>query len=347
MIDVPQDTRASDETPNAADAGRKFTTEGGDRITVRQAHPEDEDDVVAFTSDTWSDRRDDGDYIPRVFADWVESDGPDQRTFVLDVNDGEDIAGILQAVMLSPYEGWTQGMRVNPEYRGLGLSRPLSNAAFEWCRDRGARVARAMVFSWNVAGLGQSGSVGFEPVAEFRFANPEPDATATVSDDRHKKVVVATGDEADPIAAWSYWSRSEAREALSGLAMDDGESWSLSELPRDRLEDAADDDRLITVEQAGIAGFTYRDRTYERTSPDGTSRTTALYAVAGWETEAAARGLYRAIARDAAAVDADRTRVLIPEGPRWVGQTARARVPVSDYPDFVIEADLTDPSIGW
>lgn len=325
---------------------RTVTTNEGDRITVRQARHADEDAVVAFTEDTWSDRRDAGDYIPRVFADWVDTDGPDQRTFVLDVNDGEDVAGILQAVMLSSYEGWTQGMRMNPTYRGLGISDLLTDAAFEWCRDRGGTVVRAMVFSWNIAGLGQSGSVGFVPIAEFRYANPEPDPDASFDDDRLRGVEIATDDRADPIGAWSFWNRSAARKELVGLVMDDSESWSLSELQRDRLHEAADDGRLITVSERGISGFTYRDRTFERTDDNGEQRTIALYSIAAWETEAAARGLYRAIARDAAAVGADRTRVLIPEGPRWVGHTARARVPVADYPDFVIEADLTDPEAG-
>jgi GNAT superfamily N-acetyltransferase len=46
-------------------------------------------------------------------------------------------------------------------------------------------------------------------------------------------------------------------------------------------------------------------------------------------------------AADAASLGADRTRVLIPEGVRWVSDTAACRVAVSDEPDFVMRADLS------
>ncbi|MFC6753140.1 hypothetical protein ACFQEU_06625, partial [Halorubrum tibetense] len=49
-------------------------------IAVRQARPVDADAVAVFTADTWGDRHDD--YLPRVFAEWVNSDDDAQRTFV-------------------------------------------------------------------------------------------------------------------------------------------------------------------------------------------------------------------------------------------------------------------------
>lgn len=315
-------------------------------ITVRQAKASDEDAVVGFTTDTWSDREG-NDYIPRVFSEWIETDGETQRTFVLDVNDGEDIAGICQAVLLSEYEGWAQGLRVNPTYRGRGVSKQLSNAMFNWCRSQGATVVRAMVFSWNVAGLGQSRSVGFEPTTEFRFTHPEPNA------DSEPKLTV----KPDATAAWSFWQESATRDALRGIALDEVESWSLSALTRAQLVAAADEDRLLTVFDGKTVGFTYRTRTFEQqtnsdsdsnsnSGSDSDTETWAEYAVAAWESESAAEAVYRAIEADAASIGADRTRVLIPESARWVGDTAAARVPIADEPDFVVSANLTDPTIG-
>lgn len=304
-------------------------------VSVRQARAADLDAVAAFTRETWADR-DSEDYIPRVFEQWVETDGPTQRTFVLDVNDGEDVAGVCQGTLLSDWEGWAQGMRVNPEYRGLGVSKKLSNAIFEWARDAGAVVVRNMVFSWNVAGLGQSRAVGFEPCAEFRFARPEPDADAEPALDIG----------ADAAGAWSFWTGSDARTDLRGLAMDPEESWALSELTRERLAAAAEEDRLLTVADGGVVGFAVRAYTFERENDAGETVTWALYAVGAWSTPEAARALYCAVARDAASVDAAETRVAIPESVRWVSDTAFARVPVADEPDFVMTADLTDPTVG-
>ena len=314
-------------------------------IRVRQARASDAEAVAAFTRDTWSDREQ-GDYMPDVFPRWVETDGPTQRTFVLDVDDGRDVAGVLQCVLLSDREAWAQGMRVNPEFRGRGLSRRLSRAAFSWAREQGATVCRNMVFSWNVAGLGQSRSMGFEPGTEFRYATPEPDANATVDAD--------VGD--DPDAAWTFWTDSAAREALGGVAMDFGESWAVSELTDDDLVRAADDGRLVTIADGGTRGFAVRayTDTREEVVEDGDSKderetrevTRAVYAVGAWDTPAACRAVIDAVRRDAAGVGADRTRVFVPEGVRWVSDVAAARCSVSDEPDFVMAADLTDPSIG-
>lgn len=303
-------------------------------FTVRQARADDEDAVVAFTSDTWGDRH--GDYIPDVFARWVETDGPDQRTFVVDVDDGADVAGVIQGVMLTDTEAWAQGMRVNPAYRGRGLSPNLSYALMDWAREQGAAVCRNMVFSWNVAGLGQSRAVGFEPATEFRWAQPEPEPEATPGLDV----------SADPAAAWAWWTASDARSELRGLAMDAEESWACSELRREQLREADDDDRLFVVNDGGTRGFSYRAYDYEREADDGGTRTWGIYGVGAWETPEAARAVLRAVARDAGRQGYDDVRVLIPEGVRWVSDVAAAREGVSAEPDFVMSADLTDPDVA-
>ncbi|MFC7167633.1 hypothetical protein [Halospeciosus flavus] len=46
---------------------------------VREATHDDYDAVVAFTEDTWPDREG-GDYIPRIYHDWIEGD--ERETFV-------------------------------------------------------------------------------------------------------------------------------------------------------------------------------------------------------------------------------------------------------------------------
>lgn len=299
------------------------------QITVRQAREEDYETVAAFTHNTWADR-DGSDYIPRIYHDWIAGDGDRKRTVVAD--SGDDIAGICQVVMLSPYEAWAQGMRVNPTFRGQGISSALNDALFEWASEQGATVCRNMVFSWNVAGLGGSRGAGFEPITEFRWAHPEPDSEA-----RPELTV-----ENDPVAAWGYWTNSTAREHLAGLALDLEESWALSELTREDLHHAANKTTVLAVVDGGTRGVAYRTRTYERESDseDGVEQW-AEYGIGAWDDLPAARSLFAAISADAAAVGADRTRVLIPETPQYVSDAAWLRAGISDEPDFVLAADLS------
>ena len=299
-------------------------------ITIREARPDDYEGVAAFTRETWADREG-GDYIPEIYHEWIAGDGDRRRTFLAD--SGDDIAGICQGVLLSDHEAWAQGMRVNPDYRGEGLSTQLNDALFGWARERGATVVRNMVFSWNTAGLGGSRAVGFAPLCEFRWAHPEPDPDATVP----KPYTVA----ANADAAWSCWRRSDARSALSGLALDADESWAMAELTREDLHRAADETRVFAVsrEDDGTQAMAHRVRNHER-EIDGETERWAEYGVGAWTDLGAARALFRAISADAATVGADRTRVLVPETPRHVSDAAAAHVAVGENPDFVLEAAL-------
>ncbi|UPM42800.1 GNAT family N-acetyltransferase [Halocatena salina] len=300
------------------------------QIAIRPARPDDYEAVAAFTRNTWPDREG-TDYLPRIYHGWIEGDGDRKRTVVADT--GDEIAGICQAVMLSSHEAWAQGMRVNPSYRGEGISTDLNAALFEWARDRGATVCRNMVFSWNVAGLGGSRAVGFEPVTEFRWAQPDP-----VSDPHETELDISN----DPATAWRYWTDSSAREQLAGLALDRVESWALSELTPSDLERAAEETAVVAVLDDGVCAMTFRTGVRSTETDAGQTETVAEYGVGAWDDIDAARVLFRAIKADAAEVGADRTRVLVPETPRHVSDVAWLRTGVSDHPDFVLAADLTD-----
>jgi GNAT superfamily N-acetyltransferase len=305
-------------------------------MEIRQARADDYEAVAAFTRETWSEREGVGDYIPDIYHEWIEGDGPDQRTFVADA--GDDIAGLCQSVVLSEHEAWAQGMRVNPDYRGRGVADALNEAHFDWAREQGATVCRNMVFSWNIMGLGQSRAVGFEPETEFGFAEPEPAPAGSDTTDTDGLDPLA---DPDPNAAWAFWSDSDARDHLRGLALDPDESWACSALTRERLATAAAEDRLLGVADAdGFAGFAVRTRVTER-EVDGETVRTATYGAAAWRDADAAGALYDAVAADAAAADADDARVLIPETVEHVSDTGANRVPVAAEPDFVMCADLT------
>jgi len=300
---------------------------GVNGIQLREATHDDYDAVVAFTEDTWADREDSSDYIPRVYHDWIG--GEDRYTVVADA--GDEIAGISQSVMLSEWEAWGQGMRVNPDYWGQGVASHMTNELFDWAREQGATTLRNMVFSWNIGGHGQSRAIGYDPITEFRWAYPEPDAdadpTMSVTD--------------DPDAAWQYWTRSDARAHLQGLVLDFEESWALSELTRADLERSATNDELLVVQENGTRGFASFFREEERTNENDESELWVEYAISAWADADAARSLFAAMARDAAARGADRIRTLVPETPRFVTDTAYSRVEVDGEPDFVMGMDLT------
>ncbi|WP_306056157.1 GNAT family N-acetyltransferase [Natronococcus wangiae] len=299
-------------------------------IEIRRATHDDYEGVKAFTETLWEDRG--GDYIPEIYHDWLEDEDDDhKKTFLADA--GDDVAGIVQAVMLSPDEAWFQGMRINPDYQRQGLSGRLNEACFDWARERGATVGRIMIFSWNAASLGAARKGGFEPATEFRFAHPEPDSGVAGPD----------AVSSDPATAWRYWTHSDAREHLNGLGFAPEETWAVRELTRDDFAAFADETAVFAVEREnGTAAASYRVRTYDRENDDGGTVTWAEYGVGAWDDVDAARSLLAAIARDAAAVGADRTRVLIPETAAYVSDASYAGAEISEEPDFAFGIDLAN-----
>jgi GNAT superfamily N-acetyltransferase len=296
-------------------------------MEIRPARSADTDRVAAFTADTW-DRYEGGDYLARVFPKWAEQTGPDQQTLVA-TEDGRPV-GVIRAVLLTDHEAWFQGLRVDPEHRGTGVGEALTRAALDWARQAGATVGRAMVFSWNLKGLGLTRAAGFADGVEFRWAHPEPDPAATAEGTvRH-----------DPKRAWSYWQHSPERRALDGLGLDSEEPWALSEVTLGDLQWAAETESVLAIDREGTVAATYRARVVDR-EQDGERTTWAEYGLAAWADLAAARDLMAAIAVDAAGVGADRTRVLVPERPGAVGDVAAHRIELAAEPDFVVRADLT------
>ncbi len=301
-------------------------------MRIRPARVADTEAVAAFTKQTW-DRYEDGDYISKIFPKWAAEDGPRQQTFVAEA-EGTPI-GLVRSVLLSEHEAWFQGLRVDPDHRNKGVGRDLIHAAFDWAQTAGATVGRAMVFSWNVMGLGLTRAAGFDPGVEFRFAHPEPDSEARVEGTVSHS----------PAAAWSYWQQSAERATLDGLGLDDEVPWALSELTRDDLRHAAESESLLAIERDRIVGMAPRVRVVDR-GPEEETTTWAEYGVAAWTDLTAAGDLMAAIARDAAAVGAEKTRVLIPETSRAVTDVAAHRIELAEEPDFVVRVDLTQSEWG-
>ncbi|MFB6170301.1 MAG: N-acetyltransferase family protein [Haloarculaceae archaeon] len=298
-------------------------------MRIRRARADDYDDVASFTGPetTWPDR-DVADYLPEAFPRWVASDDERQRTFVAE-REGT-VVGLVQGALLTAHEGWAQGIRVAPTARGAGVGTALTEAVFEWARERGRSVVRNLVFGWNAAGMAQSRRVGFEPCASLRWVTLDPSPGDPA---------LAVGEDAD--GAWLCWADSDARPVLGGLGFDFERSWALAECTRDRLHRAAADERVFAVERAGrTRAMAYRARTFERDGEAGQAERWAEYGASAWVDAESARSLLTAVAADAAALGADRARVAVPETARHLSDAAGWGGDLSENASFVFAAEL-------
>ncbi len=297
-------------------------------VNIRDARPEDQDAITAFTADTWPDRSF-VDYIPEAFTTWVENDDPDTR-LVVGTTDSDEPVGVCRAQLLTAEEAWIQGIRVHPSYRGTGVGTAMTNHLASWAAGRGGTVMRNMVFGWNTDGLAHARAVGFRAVTALRWAHPTPTESATPELDIRESIP----------AAWATWSDSATRATLGGLALDSHEPWAVSELTRERLETLAETERVLAVVDGGARGMTVRVGVRERRDGNGGRHTVADYGIACWMDSIAAESLVAAIQADAAACGATAIRVAVPETPTTIADVATTGTAVNDEPEYILARDL-------
>ena len=136
-------------------------------LVVRRARPDDEAAVMAFATQTWHG----WDYIPNAWPVWLDAD--DGVMLVGCRPDGRPIA-VSRVALLSPTEGWVEGIRVDPEVRGLDIASDLQTAELAWAATQGVDVVRYATGSDNEASHRLGARDGFALIAEFRALVAQP-----------------------------------------------------------------------------------------------------------------------------------------------------------------------------
>lgn len=172
------------------------------KIHVRKARPSDRETVFKFCERTWSW----GDYIPRVWDKWLKQ--KDGKAFVATI--GGVPVGISHLSMNKLGEVWLSGARTDPNYRRMGVATAITRKCLEYAKSRGAKEARLVTESDNIAAQKVVQKLGFEPAAEF----VEMKTKNTVKEDSEKS---RWAEKAEIEAIWNYLQTSETYHRAAGL----------------------------------------------------------------------------------------------------------------------------------
>ncbi|NOK63715.1 MAG: hypothetical protein GFH27_549379n58 [Chloroflexi bacterium AL-W] len=111
-------------------------------LAIRPAQPSDREHVFAMVAHVWEGN----DYIPRVWDDWLADSGG--AMFVGEL-EGKPVA-LAKITAVDDDEDWFEGLRVDPDYRGRGLSRVMLRHCVEYSRNRGVRFLRFITSDQNL-----------------------------------------------------------------------------------------------------------------------------------------------------------------------------------------------------
>ncbi|MGH2516910.1 MAG: GNAT family N-acetyltransferase [Ktedonobacterales bacterium] len=185
-------------------------------IAVRPARADDSEAVFDLCAHTWPG----GDYIPYVWDQWLAD--PDSALLVALA--GTRPVGLVHMRMMSPDEGWLEGIRVDPNARRQGIGRVLVSRALVAAHERGAAVVRLITDHDNLPAQALFAHFGFTRIAEVRRYqwSARDDAPENASEDT-SETRAAVAENGSSLASESIMSGQTAAPGASISAESDGD----------------------------------------------------------------------------------------------------------------------------
>jgi len=174
----------------------------GPRIYVRKARLTDREVVFKFCEKTWSW----GDYIQKVWDKWLAMENA--RLFVATIN--KKPVGMSHISIDKPHEVWLRAARTDPNYRQLGIATAITKTCLKYAKKKGAKIARLVTDSDNIAAQAVLRKTGFKLVAEFIEAKTENTTRENGENSRWAEKI-------DVEKLWSYLQTSEIYRETAGL----------------------------------------------------------------------------------------------------------------------------------
>ena len=234
-------TMPPDDTISSASPNSSLITHHSS-LHLRDAVAADKEPILEFCHQTW----DWGDYIEFVWDEWFND--PRGGLRVGEVS-GRPV-GVNKLTMLTPQEGWMEGMRLHPDYRGRGYAHQFMADMVQLAEAKGAAVIRLATGSNNVPIQTVAKKLGLRKVAAFTPYNAEGLAIAALQSGDKAELSAAVRqrlgqfyilEPADASAVWQHIERSPLR-AVARLYAD---GWAWSELTADKLHKRLRDHQVV------------------------------------------------------------------------------------------------------
>ena len=234
-------------------------------LTLRDAFPADRQAILDFCKSTWPDY---GDYIPRVWRQWIADTGG--RLIVAELD--ERPVGIGKITQLSPGELWLEGLRVDPRYRRRGIARAMNLEVLRTVRRMKPRAVRFCTGMTNRATRRMAEKHGFRVAARLRYYWQKARKAGVRGDFAVKRDIESVHD---------FILNSRFLRLTSGLI---AEGWVFREFNRGLLEAYVKEKRVIVLTSSGaivgvaIYPFEENDRSLTLGFVEGDEASVALLA---------------------------------------------------------------------
>ncbi|MGF1487368.1 MAG: GNAT family N-acetyltransferase [Prochloraceae cyanobacterium] len=137
---------------------------------IRLAKKSDKDTVLGFCKNTWKDQKD---FVLNFWDEWIEES--ENKLFVATLE--EVPVALIKIDFLSNSETWWKALRVDPNYRSLGISKILDRFVSEHLATNKIKTSRTCVYSNNKIMLDNMSKRNREKLAYyFHYQAPSIDS---------------------------------------------------------------------------------------------------------------------------------------------------------------------------
>ena len=201
-------------------------------FSVRRARPADREAILDMSKHIWGGH----DYMPLVWDRWlVEKKGALLTVTV----DGRPV-GTSKVSLLAPGEVWLEGLRLHPDYHGLGLSKRIHRATFREAAKLNPRTVRYSTWIGNEASRRIAEKNDFWQIARTGWMWGKIGKLSPVKGRR------AADDDLDTVVRFVHGS--SCYEATNGVA---GVGWTFPELTRRRIRHLLSLGRIVVFPRRG------------------------------------------------------------------------------------------------
>ena len=201
-------------------------------LSVRRARPADREAILEMSKLIWGGH----DYMPLVWDRWLA----EKKGALLTVTvDGRPV-GTSKVSLLAPGEVWLEGLRLHPDYHGLGLSKRIHRATLREASKLSPRTVRYSTWIGNEASRRIAEKNDFWQIARTGWMWGKTRKPSPVSGRR------AASDDLDAVVRFVHGSSCYA--ATNGVA---GVGWTFPELTRRRIKHLLSLGQVVVLPRRG------------------------------------------------------------------------------------------------
>ena len=201
-------------------------------LSVRRARPEDREALFEMSTHIWGGH----DYMPLIWDRWLA----DKKGALLTVKvDGRPV-GTSKVTLLAPGEVWLEGLRLHPDYQGLGLSKSIHRATFREASRLNPRTVRYSTWIGNEASRRIAEKNDFWQIARTGWMWGKARRRSAIHGRR------AADDDIDNVVR--FVRQSSCYEATNGVA---GVGWTFPELTLRRIRRLLSRGQVLVLPRRG------------------------------------------------------------------------------------------------